>query len=216
MKGLEEIVNEYISTEETPDDAKEPNAKIDISRIDFDKLAAEFAKIKNKKLVINDINQLVAMRLAQMLKTNPGRIDYYKHYLEVIEKYNRSQDKAVIEQVFNELLQTAKDMTEEQKRYVREGFDSDEELTIYDMLFKESLTKEDIKKIKELSKELLKKLKSLLAEMDSPFDKDATVATIQNEIRDTLWAELPDDCMNDFEKYRQGIFDYLKAVYSAA
>ena len=216
MKGLEEIVNEYISTEETPDDAKEPNAKIDISQIDFDKLATEFAKIKNKKLVINDINQLVTMRLAQMLKTNPGRIDYYKHYQEVIEEYNRSQDKAVIEQVFNDLLQTAKDMTEEQKRYVREGFESDEELTIYDMLFKDSLTKEDIKKIKELSKELLKKIKSLLAEMDSPFDKDATVATIQNEIRNTLYAELPDDCMSDFDKYRQSIFDYLKAVYSAA
>ena len=143
---------EVVSTEETPDDAKEPNAKIDISQINLDKLATEFAKIKNKKLVINDINQLVAMRLAQMLKTNPGRIDYYKHYQEVIEEYNRSQDKAVIEQVFSDLLQTAKDMTEEQKRYVREGFESDEELTIYDMLFKESLTKEDIKKIYKAEK----------------------------------------------------------------
>ena len=115
-----------------------------------------------------------------------------------------------------EVPETNKQHEEEQKRYVREGFESDEELTIYDMLFKESLTKEDIKKIKELSKGLLKKIKSLLAEMDSPFDKDATVATIQNQIRDTLWAELPDDCMNDFDRYRQSIFDYLKAVYSAA
>jgi type I restriction enzyme R subunit len=216
MKGLEEIVNEYISTEETPDDAKEPNATIDISNIDFDKLSIEFAKIKNQKLVINDISQLVAQRLAAMLKTNPNRIDFYKHYLEVIEEYNRSQDKAVIEQVFNELLQTVNDMNGEQKRYVREGFDNDEELTIYDMLFKDNLSKQDIKKIKELSKTLLKKIKDLLAEMDSPFDKEATIATIQNEIRNTLWAELPDNCMNDFDKYRQSIFDYLKSVYSAA
>ena len=165
---------------------------------------------------INDIGELVAKRLAQMLKKNPGRIDFYKHYLAVIEEYNRSQDKAVIEQVFNELLKTVNDMNEEQKRYVREGFDSDEELTIYDMLFKESLTKQDIKKIKELSKELLKKVKALLAEMDSPFDKDATVATIQNEIRNTLYAELPDACMQDFDTYRQNIFDYLKSIYSAA
>ena len=216
MKGLEEIVNEYISTEQTPDDSKEANATIDISEIDFDKLATEFAKIKNKNLVINDINELVSKRLAAMLKTNPGRIDFYKHYLEVIEEYNRSQDKAVIEQVFNELLKTVTDMNEEQKRYVREGFENDEELTIYDMLFKDNLSKQDIKKIKELSKSLLKKIKSLLAEMDSPFDKEATVATIQNEIRNTLWAELPDNCMNDFEKYRQNIFDYLKSIYSAA
>ena len=215
MEQLEGIVNDYISTEDTPDDA-EPNAKIDISKIDFDKLAVEFAKIKNQNLVINDIGDLVATRLAQMIKTNPNRIDFYKHYLEVIEAYNKSQDKAVIEQVFAELLQTVKDMNEEQKRYVREGFDSDEELTIYDMFFKDSLTKEDIKKIKELAKELLKKIKDLLKEMDSPFDKEATVAAIQNEIRNTLYAELPDDCLADLNVYRQNIFDYLKAVYSAA
>ena len=107
-------------------------------------------------------------------------------------------------------------MSEEQKRYVREGFENDEELTIYDMLFKDNLSKQDIKKIKELSKSLLKKVKDLLAEMDSPFDKDATIATIQNEIRNTLWAELPDNCMNDFDKYRQSIFDYLKSMYGAA
>lgn len=215
MEQLEGIVNDYITTEDTPDDA-EPNAKIDISNIDFDKLSIEFAKIKNKNLVINDIGDLVATRLAQMIKTNPNRIDFYKHYLEVIEAYNKSQDKAVIEQVFAELLQTVKDMNEEQKRYVREGFESDEELTIYDMLFKDSLTKEDIKKIKELAKELLKKIKDLLKEMDSPFDKEATIATIQNEIRNTLYAELPDDCLADLNVYRQNIFDYLKAVYSAA
>lgn len=216
MENLQEIVNEYISTQNTSDDEKEANAKIDISKIDFDKLSVEFAKIKNKKLVIKDIQELVAQKLAQMLKTNPNRIDYYKHYQEVIERYNASQDKAVIEQIFNELLQTANNLNEEQKRYVREGFDNDEELTIYDMLFKKSLSKEDIKKIKELAKSLLKKIKDLLAEMDSPFDKDTTIAEIQNQIRNTLFTDLPDACFADLDVYRKNIFDYLKTIYGAA
>ena len=216
MENLQEIVNEYISTQNTSDDEKEANAKIDISKIDFDKLSVEFAKIKNKKLVIKDIQELVAQKLAQMLKTNPNRIDYYKHYQEVIERYNASQDKAVIEQIFNELLQTANNLNEEQKRYVREGFDNDEELTIYDMLFKKSLSKEDIKKIKELAKTLLKKIKDLLAEMDSPFDKDTTIAEIQNQIRNTLFTDLPDSCFADLDVYRKNIFDYLKTIYGAA
>ncbi len=216
MENLQEIVNEYISTQNTSDDEKEANAKIDISKIDFDKLSVEFAKIKNKKLVIKDIQELVAQKLAQMLKTNPNRIDYYKHYQEVIERYNASQDKAVIEQIFNELLQTANNLNEEQKRYVREGFDNDEELTIYDMLFKKSLSKEDIKKIKELAKSLLKKIKDLLAEMDSPFDKDTTIAEIQNQIRNTLFTDLPDSCFADLDVYRKNIFDYLKTIYGAA
>ena len=171
---------------------------------------------KNKKLVINDISELVSKRLAQLLRLNPTRIDFYKHYVEIIEKYNRSQDKAVIEQVFNELLKTISDMDEEQKRYVREGFDNDEELAIYDMLFKPSLTKEEIQKIKKLAKDILKKIKSRLKEMDSPFDKESTVATIQNEIRDTLYAELPDTCLDSLNIYKQNIYDYLKAIYSAA
>jgi type I restriction enzyme R subunit len=40
---------------------------------------------------------------------------------------------------------------EEQKRYIKEGFDSDEELTMFDLMMKESLSKEEIKKVKKLA-----------------------------------------------------------------
>ena len=151
-----------------------------------------------------------------MMKMNPTRTDFYNHYQEVIEEYNKSQDKAVIEQVFNELLETVKKLNEEQKRYIREGFDNDEELTIFDMLVKDNLSKADIKRIKELSKDLLQKIQSLISQMDSPFDKESTVATIQNQIRDTLYAELPDVCLANLNDYRQNIFDYLKTMYTVA
>ena len=216
VEELQEIVNEYISIEDTDDDAIEPNATIDISQIDFDKLSVEFAKMQNKKLVINDIQQLITLKLAEMTKQNPKRIDFYKHYQEVIEKYNQSQDKAVIEQVFNELLQTVKDMNEEQKRYVREGFDNDEELCIYDMLFQDNLSKKDIQQIKDLAKELLAKIKTLISHMDSPFDKEATVATIQNEIRNILYSDLPDANFDKLDVYRSNIYEYLKTIYSVA
>ena len=132
------------------------------------------------------------------------------------EEENTKIFNDIKEQIFNELLQTANNLNEEQKRYIREGFDNDEELTIYDMLFKKSLSKEDIKKIKELAKSLLKKIKDLLAEMDSPFDKDTTIAEIQNQIRNTLFTDLPDSCFADLDVYRKNIFDYLKTIYGAA
>ena len=37
-------------------------------------------------------------------------------------------------------------MNQEEQRYVREGFSSDEELSFYDMLFRDDLSKNDIKK----------------------------------------------------------------------
>lgn len=58
-----------------------------------------------------------------------------------------------------DLMDLANSMDTEQQRYVREGFTSDEELSLYDMLFSDNLTKEDIKAIKKVAVDLLAKLK---------------------------------------------------------
>ena len=85
-----------------------------------------------------------------------------------------------------------KDMDQEEQRYVREGFSSDEELSLYDMLFSENLSKQDIHKIKKVAVDLLEKVKAKITELDHWTDKQETKATIDNLIRDTLWAELPE------------------------
>ena len=59
------------------------------------------------------------------------------------------------------------------------------------MLFKDSLSAKDIKKIKELSIELLAKVKEKIAELDHWQDKPATQAVISNLIRDALFISLP-------------------------
>ena len=46
-------------------------------------------------------------------------------------------------------------MNQEEQRYAREGFTSDEELSLYDMLFRDDLSKNDIKKLKEVASDLL-------------------------------------------------------------
>lgn len=56
-------------------------------------------------------------------------------------------------------MDLANSMDTEQQRYVREGFTSDEELSLYDMLFSDNLTKEDIKAIKKVAVDLLAKIK---------------------------------------------------------
>ena len=63
---------------------------------------------------------------------------------------------------------------------------------MYDVLFKDDLSKEDIKKLKNVAKDLLGKIKSMLRTMDHPFDKQETKASIVVTIRDMLWQELPE------------------------
>ena len=70
--------------------------RFDISQIDFDLLAAEFAKVKRKNLMIKDLNDLVQERLSKMMAVNPSRVDYYVRYMGIIETYNAEQDRTTI------------------------------------------------------------------------------------------------------------------------
>lgn len=88
-------------------------------------------------------------------------------------------------------MKLSHELTEEEKRYIREGFENDEQLSMYDVLMKDDLSKDDIKKLKVVAKELLEKIKEQLATMDHPFDKQETKASIIITIRDILWKELP-------------------------
>ena len=164
--------------------------------------------------MLKDLQDLIQARLEKMVTANPGRINYYERYQQIIEEYNNEQDRATIEKTFMELMDLANSMNQEEQRYVREGFESDEELSIYDMLFSENLSKQDIKTIKEVAANLLKKVKAKIAELDHWTDKQETKATIDTLIRDTLWAELP-DCYDEISisEYRQKIYEYVYTRY---
>lgn len=115
--------------------------------------------------------------------------------------------------------QSVQDMKEKnrQKRYVREGFDSDEELTMFDLLVKDSLTKEEIKQVKKLAQTMLAKIKARIHELDHWRDKEETQSIISVMIRDLLWAELPESYDDvAIADYRQQIYEYVYNAYPAA
>lgn len=116
--------------------------------------------------------------------------------------------------MFDELMKLVQSIDQEKQRYVREGFSSDEELSLYDMLFSENLSKHDIQKIKKVAVELLQKVKAKIAELDHWTDKQETKATIDNLIRDTLWKGLP-ECYDELciSEYRQRIYECIYTRY---
>ena len=150
MVEINSIINDYVEIESKPTDDGESSRRFDISAIDFDLLRREFSKVKKKNLALKDLDELIQQKLERMLFTNPERINYYERYQSIIDDYNKEQNRATIEKTFMDLMDLAKSMDREEKRYVREGFASDEELSLYDMLFKDDLSKSDIQKIKEV------------------------------------------------------------------
>ncbi len=204
------IINENIEVRET----NQTSTQLDISKINFDRIRAEFAKDKNKKLLLKQVEEVLQERMAKLAETNPARVDFFKRYQAIIDEYNKEQDRASIEKTFEELLKLSEELNVEQKRYVREGFDDDEQLAVFDLLFKDSLSKEDVKKVKGVSKELLAKVKELLHEYDHPFDKQETRANIEILIRDILWQDLPESYDTDsINTYMTSVYGYMYQRY---
>ena len=190
------------------------NRRFDISKIDFDLLRREFAKKREKNLIMKDIQELLQERIVQMMAANPSRINFYEKYQEIIHNYNAEQNRASIEKTFEDLIHLTEELSEEEKRYIREGFENDEQLSLYDVLFKDDLSKEDIRKLKNVAKDLLGKIKSMLKTMDHPFDKQETKASIVIVIRDLLWQELPESYSDEsITYYRDAVFNYISQRY---
>ncbi len=214
MIEINSIISEYVEINEPLADNNAEPRRFDISSIDFDLLRREFAKVKKKNLVMKDLEEVIQQKLDLLLLNNPNRIDYYERYQQIIEEYNCEQDRATIEKTFMDLMDLANSLDQEEQRYVREGFTSDEELSLYDMLFREDLSQNDIKKIKKVATTLLQKIKAKISELDHWTDKQETKAEVDNLIRDTLWAELPESYDEiSISEYRQRIYEYVYTRY---
>lgn len=217
MIEIHKIINEHVKIADQPTMDNEAARRFDISAIDFELLRSEFAKVKTKNLAMKDLEEIIKQKLDSMLFSNPNRIDYYERYGQIISEYNAEQDRATIEKTFMELMDLANQMSKEEQRYAREGFTNDEELSFYDMLFRDDLGKNDIKKIKEVATTLLSKIKSKISELDHWSDKQETKAEVDNLIRDTLWGELP-ECYDDtsISACREKIYEYVYMRYRSA
>ena len=214
MVEINKIISDYVRIDNPSWTVQEK--RFDISAIDFDLLCREFAKVKKKNLVMRDLEDVIQEKINRLLFTNSDRINYYERYQQIITDYNSEQDHATIEKTFMDLIDLANSLDLEEQRYIREGFSSDEELSMYDMLFKDDLSKADIKKIKEVAALLLQKIKAKIAELDHWTDKQETKATVDNLIRDTLWAELPESYDEiSISEYRQRIYEYVYTRYRA-
>ena len=212
--AINDIVNEHLQIDDTKVAEPGESRRFDISGINFDILRREFAKSKRKNLILKDIQELLQERIAQMLSQNPARINFYEKYQEIIREYNQEQNRVNIEQTFEELMQLSTQLTEEEKRYVREGFENDEQLSMYDVLIKDNLSKEDIKKLKKVAVDLLAKIKNMLKEMSSPFDNPTAKATIIIAIRDTLWSDLPESYSDEsINYYKDAVYNYVSQRY---
>ena len=138
MKKLQELVGDSVQI--IPDPEKE-EVFIDLSSLNFEKLKEGFDKQPMNKLVY-DLQKAVEEKLNdRMMQKNLIDQIFYKKYLEIIKEYNEGKDEEAIKKAFEALIKFVNEMDYEDQRSMRENLD-EETLAIYDLLRKETLTKE--------------------------------------------------------------------------
>ena len=190
LKELHRIVNEAIRTQTSGDDQAD-GLTLDLSEMDMGKLRDEFSnKVHHKATAIQDIREIVELKLAEMLARNPLRMDYQERYEEIVADYNREKDRVTIEETFRRLTELMHDLDAEQRRAVEEGLNEDE-LAIFDLLNKDNLGRTEREKVKQSSRDLLMAITMRLAEVDRFWEKEQTKAEIETFILDELYLSLP-------------------------
>jgi type I restriction enzyme R subunit len=200
LKELHRIVNEAIRAQQPPADGDAPPLQYDLSTVDLEKLRNEFArKVKRKASTLQDIRQIVEDKLAQMLQRNPQRMDYYRKYSEIIADYNREKDRVTIEDTFARLVDLVQSLDAEQRRAAEEGLNEDE-LALFDLLQKDSMTKAQRERVKQASRSLLEAIQKLIEPLERWTDKEQTQAEVEVAILDHLFEVLPTPPFSDDEK----------------
>lgn len=186
MRALQGVVDESIEIQ--PDPAADGDQLYDISKIDFEKLKREFERSPKKNTTVQSLKDALQRKLELMLRQNPTRTDFQRHYEELVSEYNSEKDAVNSERTFAALLVLAGELDEEQRRAVREGL-TEETQTLFDLLMKPDLEKADIKRLKQVAVGLYETLQAQIEAMQDFAAKQATRDQIRVTIRNYLWDE---------------------------
>jgi type I restriction enzyme R subunit len=130
---------------------------VDLSRIDFEALKAQFEK-GHKRIQAEKLKNAISSKLTRMVRLNKSRMDYLEKFRQMIDEYNAGSVN--VEAFFQELVAFARELNEEEKRGIAEQL-AEEELAVFDLLTKPelNLTRKDEQEVKKVARELLDTLK---------------------------------------------------------
>ena len=157
---------------------------MNLSEIDFDALAERFARSAAKHTEAERLKAEVAQKVRQLVSANPSRASWQEKLQALLDDYNAGSKN--IEALFQELLDFARGLTEEEQRHIREGL-TEEELALFDILTKPEpeLTKAEEAQVKKVCKALLETLKAEKLVLDWR-SKPAARADVEIFISDAL------------------------------
>jgi len=193
--------------------ASEGPPPIDLSRIDFEALAARFENSDTKNLDLERLKAAIRAQLERLVAANETRVDLREKFEKLIADYNAGSQ--AIEQLFLELLEFAQALTAEESRHAREQL-SEEELVVFDLLTRPGpeLSGEERDEVKKVARKLLRKLKSVFS---VDWRKTAVArAKVLDAIEEALDEGLPPPYTAELFKMKAGaVFQHVYERWAA-
>jgi type I restriction enzyme R subunit len=161
MGTVEGLLDESISSQgyaiAGPRPGFNPDALVDLSKIDFEALRARFES-NRRRTEAEKLKSTVSITLKNMIRLNRSRMDYLKRFQEMIDEYNSGSMN--VELFFKKLVEFTKELNAEEKRSLAEQL-TEEELAIFDLLTKPEITlsKKEEQQVKKVAQSLLETLK---------------------------------------------------------
>lgn len=207
MTKVAELLDDSITGIEIPSVAV---PLMDLSKIDFEALRKRFQKSDHKNTDLEVLKAAVRAQLEKLIQLNKTRADFAEKFEELIESYNAGSRN--IEQLYEDLVNLSRSLSEEQQRHVREKM-TEEELVIFDILTRPApeLTTEERAEVKKIARDLLNRLKELL--VLNWRQKSSARSQVRLAIEDVLDSGLP----NAYEKalYDQKCSALFEHVYES-
>lgn len=160
----------------------------DLSALDANALRKFFEGIENKNLQAECLRAELEQKIVDMVKRNKNRARFMDRLNVILQEYNSGAHD--IDQLFDDLVDLAKSLNEEEQRAIKENL-SEEELAIFDLLLKENLNPDEVEKVREVARSLLSKLKVEKLVIDWR-EWESTRAGVKTTIFDVLYKDLPE------------------------
>ncbi|MFA7278087.1 MAG: type I restriction endonuclease subunit R [Candidatus Gracilibacteria bacterium] len=202
QKDLEDLLDKSIQTGEY---AIPQHKKVkDLSALDADALHTFFSDLENKNLQTTAMTAELEQKITEMVRRNRSRAKFMDRLQRILQTYNSGAHD--IDQLFDDLIDLAKSLNEEEQRSVKEGL-NEEELAIFDLLLKDGLNPNEVEKVRTVSRELLEKLKFEKLVLDWR-EKEPTRAGVKTTILDVLYPKLPDPTYTEADCQEKGLEVY--------
>ena len=186
MDKVERLLDESIASEGYLIKDQPSSKLINLNEIDFEVLRKKFNQGR-KRTELEKLKAILESKLKLMILLNKTRINYLEKYQRMIAEYNAGSKN--VGDLFNELIELVKKLSEEEKRHIAENL-TEEELSIFDLLTKPDmhLTKKEEQQVKEVVKELLTTLthEKLVLDWKKKQQARADVKTTVEDILDHL------------------------------